>query len=412
MSNVPTPKTIPPTPQQVDRTLQVVVGHAQNIITNDPTQFAALRASFLAFYTHPTFQLILGIPSQVPPTNSPPLPNSLLKAELSELKSTIQALSKTVSDLQPKVTRAQPPPPAQTPPHTGNPSAQGKGPSPPPPPTYASRAATPARASLVLTTGVPNLSKHLQDNLIYALANWLGNAGHLEVRLSAAKFTKKGHFVITAHPSTTQSRLDTVSDGLAKEAERYLSAAGSPTSPSLTARANVKWSKILINSVPVGIRKDEKLNRGPWTPDECHRSLIMHNPSCSSLTIAQKPSWVHPPSTLTINSQSSLVMAFEDPDGSIRRSLLANKFLYIHGTRAKVTRWKEPSHAQSKSPTPSTAHPHSFATAERQSAAPLEKNVRSAVATPPESLPSPRNAPLPANPPPATRSKSRGGGPQ
>jgi len=91
MSKVPMPKEIPPTTQQVDRILQTVVVHVQQLIADDPRHFANLRASFLAFYTHPTFQLILGIPSQVSPSTSPP--TKQLSAELSELKSTIQALS-------------------------------------------------------------------------------------------------------------------------------------------------------------------------------------------------------------------------------------------------------------------------------------------------------------------------------
>ena len=105
MSKVPTPKEIPPTPQQVDRTLQAVIGHAQHLIADDPRHFATLRASFLALYTHPTFQLILGIPSQVPSTSPPQ--NNQHHSELSEIKSTIQALSKAVANLQPKVQGAQ-----------------------------------------------------------------------------------------------------------------------------------------------------------------------------------------------------------------------------------------------------------------------------------------------------------------
>ena len=64
MSKVPTPKEIPPTPQQVDRILQSVLANSQQLLAADPRHFANLRASFLAFYTHPTFQLVLGIPPQ------------------------------------------------------------------------------------------------------------------------------------------------------------------------------------------------------------------------------------------------------------------------------------------------------------------------------------------------------------
>ncbi|KAI0277500.1 hypothetical protein BGY98DRAFT_934334 [Russula aff. rugulosa BPL654] len=138
MSNIPTPKEIPPTPQQVDRTLQSVIEAAQTLIANDPRHFANLRSSFLALYTHPTFQLILGIPSQVQP--NPPPPNNQLQTELQAIKSTITALTKSVADLKPKVKEAKAPH-SQPPPPAGIISAQGKGHSPPPNHTYASKAA-------------------------------------------------------------------------------------------------------------------------------------------------------------------------------------------------------------------------------------------------------------------------------
>jgi hypothetical protein len=71
MSNIPTPKEIPPTPEQVDQTLQSVLAAAQKLISSNPQHFANLHSSFLAMYTHLTVQLILGIPSQVS-TNPPP----------------------------------------------------------------------------------------------------------------------------------------------------------------------------------------------------------------------------------------------------------------------------------------------------------------------------------------------------
>src|SRR5882672_10675804 len=53
-------------------------------------------------------------------------------------------------------------------------------------------------------------------------------------------------------------------------------------------RANVKWSKILINGVPTG----KSQSREPYNPDECHQALLENNPAYVSLTIMQKPSWV------------------------------------------------------------------------------------------------------------------------
>ena len=96
----------------------------------------------------------------------------------------------------------------------------------------------------------------------------------------------------------------------------------------------MKWSKVLINGVPTGVTGD----RGAKTPDECHAALALENPTYASLQITQKPSWVRPPTSYTIGSASSLVVAFEDPDGSKSEALLASRQLFLFGARAKVTR--------------------------------------------------------------------------
>jgi hypothetical protein len=350
MSNIPTPKEIPPTPQQVDRTLQSVIGAAQSLITSDPRHFANLRASFLAFYTHPTFQLILGIPSQTPAKDPPP--NKQLQTDLNALKSSITALTKSVADLQPKVKEAKAPT-SNPPPPTGNPNAQGKGRNPASTPTYASKAASRPRPSLVLDLGATDPDNQLSPRLNDALNGQMHAIGRDEIKFSATRYNKKGNLVITAHHTTTQAQLNSVADDIKNFIERFADTNGTPTSHPITARANVKWSKILINSVPVGITKD----RGPYTSEECHRSLIAHNPSYTSLTITQKPSWVRPPETLTNSTHSSLVVAFEDPEGSACRNLLSSKQLYILGARAKVFRWKEIKRNQPKQTTPPSSQP-------------------------------------------------------
>ena len=169
-----------------------------------------------------------------------------------------------------------------------------------------------------------------------------------EIKFSAARYNRKGNLVLTAHHTTTQAQLNSVADDIKPFIERLSDTHGTPLSHPITARANVKWSKLLINSVPISINK----TRGPFTSDECHRSLVAHNPSYAALKITQKPSWVCPPSSLTADTQSSLVVAFKDPDGSARRSILSNKQLFILDTRAKVTRWKEMKHSTRKSDTP------------------------------------------------------------
>ena len=99
MSNIPTPKNLPTT-QQIDAVLGSVISGSQTLLSMNMKHYVDLRASFLKFYSHPTFQLLLGLPPQNTPT-APPVDNQL-NAELKELKSTIAALLVTVASLKPK----------------------------------------------------------------------------------------------------------------------------------------------------------------------------------------------------------------------------------------------------------------------------------------------------------------------
>jgi len=54
----------------------------------------------------------------------------------------------------------------------------------------------------------------------------------------------------------------------------------------------------------------------------------------------QKPSWVRPPTSYTPGSISSLSVAFEDPDSSKLKVLLAECYLYAFSNRASVRKWK------------------------------------------------------------------------
>ena len=57
-------------------------------------------------------------------------------------------------------------------------------------------------------------------------------------------------------------------------------------------------------------------------------------------SITQKPSWVWPPSSYTPSSISSLSVAFEDPDDSKLKQVLAEHYLYIFRHRVLVKKWK------------------------------------------------------------------------
>ena len=72
-----------------------------------------------------------------------------------------------------------------------------------------------------------------------------------------------------------------------------------------------------------------------------HASLVDNNPSYKALKITQMPSWVRAPATYQpTQEKSSLVVAFEDPDGSIARELIKAKFLFVFGAQATVKKWK------------------------------------------------------------------------
>jgi hypothetical protein len=135
---------------------------------------------------------------------------------------------------------------------------------------------------------------------------------------------------------TTAHQLQIASPLIAKAISDAYSTTVTPITIPHT-RANVKWSKILINGLPTGVTD----SRGAYTPDECQTALISENPSYASLIIAQKPNWVKPPHAYTPGSSSSLVVAFEDPDGTKARALLGAKYLYAFGTRAMLRKWKQ-----------------------------------------------------------------------
>jgi len=74
----------------------------------------------------------------------------------------------------------------------------------------------------------------------------------------------------------------------------------------------------------------------------CWQVLINNNPSLHNLQVCQLPSWVRQPSLFQPGSQSSLVLAYEDPDGSITQSLLSQRHLYAFGAQCKVKKWRQP----------------------------------------------------------------------
>jgi hypothetical protein len=177
------------------------------------------------------------------------------------------------------------------------------------------------------------------------LNNALTASPHNHVHISAARWTAKGNLVVTGGHTTSEQQLQLATTIITKAFTDAYSNTETPFSTPPT-RANVKWSKILINGLPTGVSN----SRAAYSPDECHTALASENPSYSPLIIAQKPSWVKPPHSFTPGSSLSLVVAFEDPDGTKARALLGAKHLYAFGTCATLRKWKQ----RSTPPTPSS----------------------------------------------------------
>ena len=159
------------------------------------------------------------------------------------------------------------------------------------------------------------------------------DAQHTNVRVSAAKWAPLGNLVMFAGPDTNLTQLQTSHHIITSAIEAAL-----PEPTLLASCPNVKWSKLLINSVPTGATDISPA----LTHEECHQALLRDNPSYHRLRIMQLPSWVRKPSEYKPHSASSLVVTFEDPDGSALSSLIATRHLYGFGSQLTVCKWKNP----------------------------------------------------------------------
>jgi hypothetical protein len=181
-----------------------------------------------------------------------------------------------------------------------------------------------------------NASNRVKLEIICCTLNkGLGRITPPQVQLATIRWTAKGNLVVTGGPFSSPQSLQMAAPHIS--AILTLALKLPSTSFISQPRANVKWSKLLINSVPTGTSKD----REPYSPDECHAALAAINPTYAHLTIMQKPSWVHPPTSYQPGAISSLTVAFEDPDGAKLKVLLTNKYLFLFGNRVVVKKWKQ-----------------------------------------------------------------------
>ncbi|KAH9032048.1 hypothetical protein EDB85DRAFT_2145799 [Lactarius pseudohatsudake] len=178
----------------------------------------------------------------------------------------------------------------------------------------------------------------------------LKSGSHSCVHISSARWTTKGNLVLTGGHANTLKQLlsarNKISNSLTAKFPNI-----HKRSTALRIEANIRWSKIRINNIPTGVSD----SRGPWAPDECHEALLTDNPGYTKLNITQRPSWVKHPDTYGKNSMSSLVFAFEDPDGHLAQDLINSKHItgppHRHLTLTFAARITPPTHIN-------FSHPH------------------------------------------------------
>ncbi|KAH9026591.1 hypothetical protein EDB85DRAFT_2149033 [Lactarius pseudohatsudake] len=247
---------------------------------------------------------------------------------------------------------AQPPPPKlPTTKPSAPPKAQTPVKAPPKPsaqtPSFASITKSPARPSLVLspapnsspTTAVRKTPSEICAHLNGVLSTLLPGSS-----LSAARWTKNNNLVIVAGPDTTSQHLQKASAALSTAVTHFIAANPSQPIP-ISAKENVRWSRLLINNVPTGVSP----SRGAYSPTECHDTLIRDNPAYRTLSLTRLPSWVKCPNSYAAGSSSSLVVCFEDPTGLALRTLLSHKTLFAFGQAGDLRPWKQKPRA--KAPT-------------------------------------------------------------
>ncbi len=158
---------------------------------------------------------------------------------------------------------------------------------------------------------------------------------HQQVHISAIRWTAKGNLIVIGGHNVMLNQLQLAANTIAQAFTNSYAAAVNPPPPPTWA--NVKWSKLLINGLPTGMSN----TWGPFTPEECHQSLAANNPTYATIIVTQKPFWVCSPSSYIAGSSSSLIVAFEDLDGTKLKSLLVAQHLFAFGTRATIRKWKQ-----------------------------------------------------------------------
>jgi hypothetical protein len=211
-------------------------------------------------------------------------------AEKGKMKATVVPPA-TLPKPQPPIARAAQPMPKMPQAPKAAPKAHASH-APPLPPSYA-KAAAPGptrpkpvtRPSLVVSLHNPIHISMLQSKamtpaprLVDACNEALASeAHHANIWLSAAKWAPSGNLVIFAGPETSLTQLQSAHHIIVTAVKGAL-----PGTSALSSHPNVKWSKLLIRSVPTGVT--DRISQA-HSREACHQALLADNPSYRRLQV-------------------------------------------------------------------------------------------------------------------------------
>ena len=87
---------------------------------------------------------------------------------------------------------------------------------------------------------------------------------HQQVCISAIRWTAKGNLIVVSGLNVMLIQLQLAANTIVQAFTDSYSAAVNP--PPLPTWANIRWSKLLINGLPIGTSDTQ----GPFTPEKCH----------------------------------------------------------------------------------------------------------------------------------------------
>ncbi|EUC58205.1 hypothetical protein RSOL_237850, partial [Rhizoctonia solani AG-3 Rhs1AP] len=110
--------------------------------------------------------------------------------------------------------------------------------------------------------------------------------------------------------------------------------------PAGTSRTSIKTLYPSIRSLVhlAGIRVREHPDQ-PITSEEELWQTLQLNPALQALTITIQPTWLKKPENIS-GTHTSAVIAFEDPDGSVERTLLKTT-IFAFGETVTIKKWHD-----------------------------------------------------------------------